>query len=79
MPSPSAECLSSLPGDPGLVLFTNVDMGAQKMDTMKKLSGIVAASTGKPEGFVTVCICVRPCLWPLLLPVALRISEQVLR
>eukprot|EP00970_Alexandrium_tamarense_P014056 scaffold3855_cov199-Alexandrium_tamarense.AAC.10 len=42
-----------LPGDPSLILTTNVDLGDAKGDILKQLSALVAASTGKPE---TVCI-----------------------
>eukprot|EP00804_Cyclotella_cryptica_P007784 CCRYP_001388-RA/>CCRYP_001388-RA protein AED:0.17 eAED:0.17 QI:48/1/1/1/0.5/0.66/3/2302/104 len=34
-----------LPGDPSLILTTNVDLGADKKDLLKTLSALVAAST----------------------------------
>ena len=52
------EDLSKLPGDPGLFVFTNVDLGERKMETMKALSGMVAKCLGKPEKYVAVCIMV---------------------
>lgn len=41
-----------LPGDPSLILTTNVDLGDAKKDLLKTLSALVAASTGKPESYV---------------------------
>lgn len=41
-----------LPGDPSLILHTNVDLGANKGDILKALSKLVASSTGKPESYV---------------------------
>ena len=41
-----------LPGDPSLILTTNVDLGDAKKDLLKSLSALVAASTGKPESYV---------------------------
>ncbi|KAL9187539.1 hypothetical protein ACHAXT_001642 [Thalassiosira profunda] len=45
-----------LPGDPSLILTTNVDLGDDKGAILKELSALVAASTGKPESYVAVCI-----------------------
>lgn len=45
-----------LPGDPSLILTTNVDLGDAKKDLLKTLSALVAASTGKPESYVAVSI-----------------------
>ena len=41
-----------LPGDPSLILQTNVDLGDKKADVMKELSALVAKSLGKPESYV---------------------------
>ncbi len=41
-----------LPGDPSLILQTNVDLGDKKSDVMKELSSLVAKSLGKPESYV---------------------------
>ena len=41
-----------LPGDPSLILTTNVDLGDKKGDILKALSNLVASSTGKPESYV---------------------------
>mmetsp|Transcript_23815 Transcript_23815/g.37235 ORF Transcript_23815/g.37235 Transcript_23815/m.37235 type:complete len:207 (-) Transcript_23815:71-691(-) len=43
-------------GDPSLVLNTNVDLGAKKMDFMKAASKAVAAGLGKPESYVAVVV-----------------------
>jgi len=45
-----------LPGDPSLVLTTNVDLGDDKGEILKQLSALVAKSTGKPESYVAVCV-----------------------
>jgi phenylpyruvate tautomerase PptA (4-oxalocrotonate tautomerase family) len=45
-----------LPGDPSLILTTNVDLGDKKGEILKTLSALVASSTGKPESYVAVCI-----------------------
>lgn len=45
-----------LPGDPSLILTTNVDLGDDKGDILKELSSLVATTTGKPETYVAVCI-----------------------
>jgi hypothetical protein len=55
----SSDNLSRLPGDPGLILFTNVDLGSKKVEVMKRLSGSVASCLSKPESFVAVCVNVR--------------------
>jgi len=44
-----------LPGDPSLILTTNVDLGDDKGDILKQLSALVAKSTGKPESYVGEC------------------------
>lgn len=46
-----------LPGDPSLILTTNVDLGRDKPEILKKLSALVASSLGKPESYVGESIC----------------------
>lgn len=41
-----------LPGDPSLLLTTNVDLGDQKLPIMKACSKAIAKHTGKPESYV---------------------------
>ena len=41
-----------LPGDPSLILTTNVDLGDKKMEIMKACSKAIASATGKPESYV---------------------------
>jgi phenylpyruvate tautomerase len=41
-----------LPGDPSLILTTNVDLGDKKAGILKDLSKLVAKSLGKPESYV---------------------------
>ena len=41
-----------LPGDPSLLLTTNVDLGDQKLAIMKACSKAIAKHTGKPESYV---------------------------
>ncbi len=48
--SPHPYC--DLPGDPSLILNTNVDLGSDKPEILKKLSALVASSLGKPESYV---------------------------
>ncbi|KAL7437037.1 hypothetical protein ACHAXM_005427 [Skeletonema potamos] len=45
-----------LPGDPSLILQTNVDLGENKVRIMKDLSALVAKSLGKPESYVAISI-----------------------
>mmetsp|Transcript_26994 Transcript_26994/g.55663 ORF Transcript_26994/g.55663 Transcript_26994/m.55663 type:complete len:196 (+) Transcript_26994:39-626(+) len=45
-----------LPGDPSLILTTNVDLGGDKPEILKKLSALVASSLGKPESYVAISI-----------------------
>ena len=52
LPMPSRHPHCDLPGDPSLILTTNVDLGDAKGDILKKLSALVAKSTGKPESYV---------------------------
>mmetsp|Transcript_2357 Transcript_2357/g.5017 ORF Transcript_2357/g.5017 Transcript_2357/m.5017 type:complete len:131 (-) Transcript_2357:151-543(-) len=56
IPSPGRHPHCDLPGDPSLILTTNVDLGDDKGDILKRLSVLVAQSTGKPESYVAVCI-----------------------
>eukprot|EP00966_Prymnesium_polylepis_P293262 6773569-Prymnesium_polylepis.1 len=51
----SVSNLASLPGDPSLVLNTNVVI-AEKLEFMKAASKIVATTLSKPESFVAVCV-----------------------
>ena len=41
-----------LPGDPSLILTTNVDLGDKKGEILNAMSALVASSTGKPESYV---------------------------
>lgn len=41
-----------LPGDPSLILTTNVDLGAKKMEIMKACSKAISQHTGKPESYI---------------------------
>lgn len=47
---------STLPGDPSLLLVTNLDLGVNKMEIMKAISKSIAKHTGKPEAYVAVSI-----------------------
>jgi len=55
-PAPARHPHCDLPGDPSLILTTNVDLGGDKGAILKELSALVAKSTGKPESYVAVCI-----------------------
>lgn len=46
----------SLPGDPSLLLTTNVDLGDKKMEIMKACSKVISKHTGKPESYIAVSI-----------------------
>ena len=48
--------ISELPGDPSLVLVTNLDLGEKKLDVMKKCSKAISEATGKPEAYIGVSI-----------------------
>ena len=48
--------LSKLPGDPSLVIHTNVAMGDKKAEFMKAASKAVADCLAKPEAFVVVAV-----------------------
>jgi hypothetical protein len=41
-----------LPGDPSLILTTNVNLGDDKGAILKELSSLVAKVTKKPESYV---------------------------
>lgn len=47
---------SELPGDPSLLLVTNLDLGDKKLDIMKGISKAMAEATGKPESYIGVSI-----------------------
>ena len=53
---PPAGHPSTLPGDPSLILTTNVDLGDKKMDIMKAFSKAISAATGKPESYIAVSV-----------------------
>ena len=53
---PPAGHPSTLPGDPSLILTTNVDLGGKKMDIMKACSKAISAATGKPESYIAVAV-----------------------
>lgn len=48
--------LSELPGDPSLILTTNMDLGDKKLEVMKKISKAISETTGKPESYVSVSV-----------------------
>eukprot|EP00316_Scyphosphaera_apsteinii_P022209 CAMPEP_0119344800 /NCGR_PEP_ID=MMETSP1333-20130426/107156_1 /TAXON_ID=418940 /ORGANISM="Scyphosphaera apsteinii, Strain RCC1455" /LENGTH=154 /DNA_ID=CAMNT_0007357249 /DNA_START=2141 /DNA_END=2602 /DNA_ORIENTATION=- len=48
--------LSLLPGDPSLVLNTNVMLGDAKVNFMKGASAVIASSLKKPEAYVAVAV-----------------------
>jgi hypothetical protein len=41
-----------LPGDPSLILTTNVDLGDKKIQIMKSISKAIEQHTGKPESYI---------------------------
>lgn len=45
-----------LPGDPSLILTTNIDLGDKKLEIMKAISKAMAEHTGKPEAYIAVSI-----------------------
>eukprot|EP00934_Nitzschia_sp_Nitz4_P005910 Nitzschia sp. Nitz4//scaffold86_size83305//80807//83204//NITZ4_005277-RA/size83305-augustus-gene-0.70-mRNA-1//-1//CDS//3329559295//5900//frame0 len=47
---------STLPGDPSLILTTNVDLAGDKLKVMKACSKVISSATGKPESYVAVSI-----------------------
>eukprot|EP00537_Pseudo-nitzschia_pungens_P009679 CAMPEP_0172381396 /NCGR_PEP_ID=MMETSP1060-20121228/70926_1 /TAXON_ID=37318 /ORGANISM="Pseudo-nitzschia pungens, Strain cf. cingulata" /LENGTH=144 /DNA_ID=CAMNT_0013109169 /DNA_START=117 /DNA_END=551 /DNA_ORIENTATION=+ len=54
--SPCPHPFASLPGDPSLVLVTNLDLGDKKLEVMKEASKAIAEVTGKPEAYIGVSI-----------------------
>merc|ERR1719491_298272 len=54
--TPCPHPFSELPGDPSLMLVTNVDLGEKKIDIMKKCSKVISKHTGKPEAYIGVSI-----------------------
>lgn len=55
---PCNPSLQQLPGDPSLIVYTNVDMGDKKNAFMVDASAAVAECLGKPESYVSVCVMV---------------------
>jgi phenylpyruvate tautomerase len=47
---------TELPGDPSLLVVTNVDLGNKKLDIMKQCSKAICEATGKPEAYIGVSI-----------------------
>jgi len=47
---------STLPGDPSLILTTNLDLKDKKVEIMKAISKAIQKNTGKPEAYIAVCI-----------------------
>lgn len=47
---------SALPGDPSLILVTNIDLGDDKVEFMKACSKAICKTTGKPEAYVGVSV-----------------------
>eukprot|EP00536_Pseudo-nitzschia_multiseries_P014749 jgi/Psemu1/262397/estExt_Genewise1Plus.C_7630015 len=54
--SPCPHPFAALPGDPSLVLVTNLDLGDKKLEVMKKASKAICEVTGKPEAYIGVSI-----------------------
>jgi len=52
--TPRPHPFNELPGDPSLMLVTNVDLGEKKIDIMKKCSKVISKHTGKPEAYIGV-------------------------
>eukprot|EP00808_Paulinella_micropora_P022029 g56251.t1 len=52
----SKKVFSDLPGDPSLILHTNVDLGKDKLMVMQALSRAIASCLSKPEAYVAVCL-----------------------
>lgn len=57
-PTPPAPAVDpcTLPGDPSLILSTNIDLGSEKVAFMQQCSKAIVAATGKPESYVAVCV-----------------------
>jgi len=47
---------SLLPGDPSLILSTNISLGDAKLGIMKAISAAISEHLGKPEQYVAVQI-----------------------
>mmetsp|Transcript_14087 Transcript_14087/g.32615 ORF Transcript_14087/g.32615 Transcript_14087/m.32615 type:complete len:165 (-) Transcript_14087:1339-1833(-) len=56
MASEATHPFCTLPGDPSLILTTNVDLGDKKLEIMKACSKAIAKNTGKPESYIAVSI-----------------------
>lgn len=54
--APCAHPFNELPGDPSLILVTNLDLGDKKLDIMKQCSKAISEATGKPEAYIGVAI-----------------------
>jgi hypothetical protein len=52
MTAPCPHPFSELPGDPSLILVTNLDLGDKKLDIMKQCSKAISTATGKPESYI---------------------------
>jgi len=48
--------VTTLPGDPALVLTTSLDLGDKKLEVMKAISKAISENSGKPESFIAVSI-----------------------
>ena len=46
------ERFCDLPGDPSLILNTNVDLGDKKAEILTKCTEVISAATGKSEAYV---------------------------
>ena len=55
-PNPNLGDMSKLPGDPSVVVHTNIAMGDKKLAFMKAASKSVADCLSKPENFVVVAV-----------------------
>jgi hypothetical protein len=49
---PCPHPFSELPGDPSLILVTNLDLGDKKLEIMKQCSKAISTATGKPESYI---------------------------
>ena len=55
-PNPNLGDMSKLPGDPSVVVHTNIAMGDKKLAFMKAASKSVADCLSKPEAFVVIAV-----------------------
>jgi hypothetical protein len=53
---PCTHPFTQLPGDPSLLLVTNMDLGDKKLEVMKACSKAISTATGKPESYIGVSI-----------------------